>query len=190
MSRSLISKVGLVKRAWDGQEATVFTDGDNRDGVERWAAVQALPEPRVEVATELCLENLQRVRLPFTELAWVLPDRTGVVVIFKKGSYVNADGSDVFPMPNNAAIYNADGSLRCQVQFSGATASADYIIERPFTRTITHKTLPIGRRGEPIDPPIVQFGVLVGTRDQPPEKFFVLNTESGELTDGLFTVPY
>ena len=191
MSVLLVSKVGLVKRGSDGQVATVFTDGDKRDGESRWAAVSALPAPIVEVGTELHLEDSQTVRLPFSELAWLLPDRTGVLVIFKPGSYANADGGDIFPAPNNAAIYDADGSLRCQVRFSGAPAmSADYIIERPFTRTITHTTLPIGRRGKPIDPPIMQFGVLVGTKEHPPESFFVLNIQTGELTDGLFTVPY
>lgn len=149
----------------------------------------ALPVPRVAVGTEFHLENGQRARLPFAELAWRTPDRTGALVIFKSGAYVNADGSDIYPAPNNAAIYNADGSLRCQVLFAGKPVmSADYIIERPFTRTIAHTTLPMGRRGDPINPPIVQFGVLVGTKEHPPESFFVLNTETGELTDGLFTV--
>lgn len=191
MNASRVSKVGLVKRGSDGKEATVFTDGDSRDGADRWAEVLALPEPRAEVGVLLQLEDLQQVRLPFSELAWILPDKTGVLVIFRSRSYTRPDGQDVFPAPNNAAIYNADGSLRCQVKFAGQPAwSCDYIIERPFTRTIECRTLPIGRPGEPIDPPIVQFGVLVGTKDRPPESFFVLNTETGELTNGLYTVPY
>lgn len=191
MSASRISKVGLVKRGSDGTEATVFTDGDSRDGADRWAEVLALREPRVEVGVLLQLEDLHQVLLPFSELAWLLPDKTGVLAIFRSGSYTHPDGNDVFPAPNNAAIYNADGSLRCQVHFAGRPEwNSDYIIERPFTRSIAYKELPIGRPGEPIDPPIVQFGVLVGTKDRPPESFFVLNTETGELTDGHYTVPY
>ena len=54
--------------------------------------------------------------MPFTDFAWILPDRTGVVVIFKQGSYVHPDGSDVFALPNNAAIFNADGTLRFQLK--------------------------------------------------------------------------
>jgi hypothetical protein len=190
MTTALVSKTLLVKEGADGKRSHVVTDGSDEPGELRWAAVHRLVQPKKEIETALMLDDGTYIPLSFTELAHILPDRTGVLVIFTPGRYTRPDGSDVFPSPNNAAIYNADGSLRCQVRFAGAPeTSADCIIERPFTRTITHKELPIGRRGEPIDPPIVQFGVLVGTKKHPPESFYVLNTESGELTYGLFRVP-
>ncbi|HSX93411.1 MAG TPA: hypothetical protein VLG41_10850 [Hydrogenophaga sp.] len=191
MTGQKISKTLLVKQGAGGERAQVVVDGSNEDGELRWAAVKALKPPKKEIEAALILDDGTYVSFPFCELAWILPDRTGVLVIFKPGSYTHPDGSDIFPCPNNAAIYNADGSIRCQVHFAqGSERSASYVIDLPFTRTITHKTMPIGRPGEAIDPPIVQFGVLVGTKEHPPESFFVLNTETGELTDGLFSVPY
>jgi len=190
MNGRKISKTLLVKQGAEGERAQVVIDGSNEDGELRWAAVKALTPPKKEVESALILDDATYVPFPFCELAWILPDRTGVLVIFRPGSYTHSDGRDVFPCPNNAAIFNADGGLRCQLHFSdGPERSASYVIGRPFTRTITHTTLPIGQRGEPIDPPIVQFGVLVGTKVHPPESFFVLNTETGELTDGMFSVP-
>ena len=191
MNTTAIFHVMLLKEGADGRRASVITDGSREPGEKRWAAVHALKLPKREIETGLLLEDGAYVALPFCALAWIIPDRTGVLVIFKSGSYTHPDGSDVFPCPNNAAIFNADGSLRFQVRFASSLAGrADYIIDRTFTRTITHKTLPIGRVGEPINPPIVQFGVLVGTKQHPPESFYVLNTETGELTNGLFSVPY
>lgn len=191
MKSLLVKQIATLWEGADGSRAHVVHQGGTLDADERWKKVDALLHPAKRVCTFLIDQNGDERVFPFAELAWLLPDKTGVLVIFKQGSYTDTDGNDIFPTPNNAAIYNADGSLRCQVHFAGTPVmSADYIIERPFTRTITHTTLPIGRRGEPIDPPIVQFGVLVGTKEHPPESFFVLNTETGELTDGLFTVPY
>jgi hypothetical protein len=186
-----IRQTVLIWRAADGEQFPYIVDrgglADDGNG-ERF---RALRRPVTPVNSQLLLDDGCVIVLPFTELAWTIPDRTGVFVIFRPGSYTHPDGSDVFPEPNNAAIFNADGGLRCQVRFSGAPErSASYVIGLPFSRTITHKELPIGRRGEPIDPPIVQFGVLVGTKEHPPVSFYVLNTETGELTDGLFTVPY
>ncbi|CDN89978.1 MULTISPECIES: hypothetical protein [Hydrogenophaga] len=163
-----VSKTLLVKQGADGERAQVVIDGSNEAGELRWAAVKALKPPKKEVETALIRDDGTYVPLPFCELAWLLPDRTGVLVIFRPGSYTHPNGSDVFPRPNNAAIFNADGSLRFQVHFAGAPErSASYVIGLPFTRTITHKIMPIGRPGEPIVPPIVQFGVLVGPRDDP-----------------------
>lgn len=111
----LVLKTGLRKRGGDGREAVVYVDGDKRSGEERWAEIKALPHPATELGTEILLENGSEIRLPFNDLPWILPDRTGVLVLFEPGKYTNSDGSDVFAEPNNAAIYNADGSLRFQL---------------------------------------------------------------------------
>lgn len=191
MNGQKIARALLVKQGADGERAHVVVDGSSESGELRWAAVRALKPPKQEIETALVLDDGTYVSLPFTELAWILPDRTGVLIIFNPGSHTHPDGSDVFPYPNNVAIFNADGSIRCRVQFADVPVlSTRYVVGLPFTRTVTHEELPIGRLGEPINPPIVQFGVLVGTREHPPERFYVLNTETGELTDGLFRVPY
>lgn len=190
MNSSLVHQVSLLWEGSDGAQASVISQRSSLNAIQSWREVDRLIPPKRQLETALVLDDDTYVPLPFCDLAWNLPDRTGVLVIFKPGSYTHPDGSDIFPFPNHAAIFNADGSLRCQVRFAGAPErSASYVIGLPFTRMITHKELPIGRRGAPIDPPIVQFGVLVGTQKHPPERFYVLNTETGELTDGLFSVP-
>jgi len=186
-----VRKTVLLWRAADSEQFQYIIDRGGLSDEGNSEGLRALKRPITQVCSQLLLDDGREISLPFTDFAWIVPDRTGALVIFKPGSYTHPDGSDVFACPNNAAIFNADGSLRCQVHFAGVPERSEgYVIGRPFTRTITHKTLPIGRRGEPIDPPIVQFGVLVGTREHPPENFFVLNAETGELTDGLFRVPY
>ncbi|MGE0097574.1 MAG: hypothetical protein AB7S86_04425 [Hydrogenophaga sp.] len=186
-----MNKIGQVMSAWEGADGTCVHVSEGAGFFADFEKVRQLVHPVKKVGTYLVLETRESVHMPFVGSPEVLLDKSGVLVIFQSGSYTRPDGNDVFPAPNNAAIYNADGTLRCQVHFAGRPEwTSDYIIERPFTRSIAYKELPIGRPGEPIDPPIVQFGVLVGTKDRPPESFFVLNTETGELTDGLYTVPY
>lgn len=116
MKIKLIEKVALRFRGANCIEAIVFVDGDPRYGDERWADVNALPTPCVVLGSEIWLEGEEKVALPFEALPSILPDRTGALVLFKEGEYTNPDGSDVFPKPNNAAIYNADGSLRFQLK--------------------------------------------------------------------------
>ena len=116
MSVKLVSKVGWVFRGANGAEAIFFMDGDKRDVDIRWSEVRALPKPKVVLRTELWLEDEGQIPLPFEAQSSILPDRTGVLVRFEPGEYLNLNGTDVFPAPNNAAIYNADGSLRFQLR--------------------------------------------------------------------------
>lgn len=188
--KTTIKLVAKVMESVEGQRVDWIIDGGDQPADVYWSVMDDLKQPIRVVETRLLLDTGETVSLPFKEFAYLLPDRSGVLVIFKPGGHTRPDGSDIFACPNNAAIFNADGSLRCQVHFAGAPALvASYVIELPFTRRITHKIMPIGRPGEPINPPIVQFGVLVGTKKHPPESFYVLNTETGELTNGLFSVP-
>jgi hypothetical protein len=179
---------------WKGADGElyryIFDSGELPDDGNS-AGLWSLKDPATPLSCQWLTDEAEYIGMPFSESASILPDRTGVLVIFKPGSYTHPDGGDVFPCPNNAAIFNADGSLRCQVQFAGPPRlGVSYVIERPFTRTIAHRIWPIGCPGDSIDPPIVQFGVLVGTKEHPPERFFVLNAETGELTDGLYRVPH
>jgi hypothetical protein len=187
----LIAQTGVLYQGAGNERAEWIIDGSPVNAIEAARDVDQLTPPIRKIESFLILTNGTRVTLPFNGLAYRIPDHTGAISIFEPGQYLDAAGEDMFPRPNNAAIFNADGSLRCQLHFAGEPArNKDLIIERLFTRRITHKTLPIGRTGNLIDPPIVQFGVLVGTKEDPPESFYILDTETGELTDGLYSVPY
>lgn len=188
-----IAQTGTVWQGADGCTADVLADGRTTNAIEAWVDAEKLVPPLHEVESFLILTNGTRVTLPFCGIAYRIPDHTGVVAIFEPGQYLNAQGEDMFPRPHNAAIFNADASLRCQVHFEGgAERNKDLIIERYFTRHITRRPAKnmYGSSGDLLDTPIVQFGFLVGTKDAPPEGFYILNTETGELTDGMYSVPY
>ena len=190
---ALIGQTGTVWQGSDGNIADVIYDGKKTDAIEAWTSADQLAHPLKEVESFLILTDGTRVTLPFCGIAYRIPDHTGVVAIFEPGQYLNAQGEDMFPRPHNAAIFNADGSLRCQVHFAGgAERNKSLIIERYFTRHITRKPARhmYGPPGDLLETPIVQFGFLVGTKDAPPESFYILNCETGELTDGHFNVPY
>lgn len=187
----LIAQTGILWQGADGKRADWIVDGSPVNAIESSRDLKELLPPKGEVQSFLILVDGTRVVLPFNGLCYRIPDHTGVIALFEPGQYLKADGTDYFPYPNNAAIFNADGSLRCQIHFSGdLLRNKDLMIERLFTRHITHESLPYGRVGDPIDPPIVQFGVLVGTKEAPPENFYIVNVETGELTDGMYSVPY
>lgn len=190
---SLIKQVGVLYQGAKSKRAEWIVDGSPVDAIEASKCVDALEPPLGKIESFVILTDGKRVSLPFCGIAYRIPDHTGVVAIFEPGQYLNPQGEDMFARPHNAAIFNADGSLRCQVHFvGGVERNKSRIIERYFTRHITRKTSkhPYGPPGELLDTPIVQFGFLVGTKDAPPESFYVLNCETGELTDGDFHVPY
>lgn len=56
-----------------------------------------------------------RVLLPTNEIAHILPDRSGVLVLFKADDAPRGELTHYAP-PGNAAIFNADGSIRFQLQ--------------------------------------------------------------------------
>ena len=120
MNAALVSKTVWVFRGSDGVEATVRLDDAPHHEESDWAQVDALASPAINIATEMWREDGQKIRMPFKAIAKILPDQSGVLVIFDDGRYryTNPDGTDVFPAPNNAAIYNADGSLRFQLRFA------------------------------------------------------------------------
>lgn len=191
--RSSIKQVGILWQDWNGNQAEWIVDGSKVDAIEAAQGLRRLGVPKGEVESFLILTDGNRVSLPFCGVAYRIPDHTGVVAIFEPGQYLNTQGADMFARPHNAAIFNADGSLRCQVHFvGGVERNKSLIIERYFTRHVTRKTSkhPYGPPGELLDTPIVQYGFLVGTKDAPPESFYILNCETGELTDGCFRVPY
>ena len=166
MKRRLVSKTAWVFRGANGAEATVFTDGDERGGDDRWSEVRALPKPKVVLGTELWLEGNERIRLPFEAQASILPDRTGVLVLFEPGEYVSSDGSDVFSKPNNAAIYNSDGSLRFQLKFPEGDHSGRI-------GGIHSGSMPEKFKG--------MMGIVAGSAQGMPEWVYAVNPDNPEL---------
>jgi hypothetical protein len=189
----LIEKVGTLYQGSDRRRAEWIVDGSPVDAIEASRELDTLARPVGEVESFLILTDRTRVTLPFCGIAYRTPDQTGVIAIFEPGQYLNAQGEDMFPRPHNVAIFNADGSLRCQVHFEGgAERNRSLIIERHFVRHITRQPgkYSYSPPGDLLGVPILQFGFLIGTKDAPPEFFYVLNCETGELTDGCFRVPY
>jgi len=112
---ALIAQTGTLWQGANGKSATWITDGSPVNAIEASADLKKLQPPKREIESFLILEDGTRVALPFCGLTYRLPDRTGVVAIFEPGQYLKPDGTDYFPYPNNAAIFNADGSLRFQL---------------------------------------------------------------------------
>jgi hypothetical protein len=107
----LISKVIGVWRGADGTLGEVTYD--SHDGMGKgWEAVDVLIRPIREIQIVCVLEDGARVVFPFMDIAAILPDRTGVLVVFS-GNYKS---EMQFAEPDNAAIFNADGTLRFRLE--------------------------------------------------------------------------
>ena len=116
---SLIAQTGKRWQSVTGEVAEEIVDGGSLNAIDASAAVWKLLAPIGQVESFLIMDDDSRVVLPFNGLAYRLPDRTGVVAIFEPGQYLKPDGTDYFPYPNNAAVFNADGSLRFQLEQEG-----------------------------------------------------------------------
>ena len=112
---ALVSKVVGLWRGADGKTAEVAYEGSDKSGPENWATVYALIAPRINYQTAIELDEGVRILLPTNEIGHVLPDRSGVLVLFKADRAPQGNLMHHLP-PNNAAIFNADGSLRFQLQ--------------------------------------------------------------------------
>jgi hypothetical protein len=112
MNQKLVAKTGLIRRAANDVTTIQFTDGQGVDVYEEILKLNDLPIPMKTLASQMWLDNGETVQLPYLEFADIIPDRTGVFMYFRD----NSEGLKEFPKPNNAAIYNADGSLRFQLK--------------------------------------------------------------------------
>jgi hypothetical protein len=161
------SAVNIVIGLWqgdDGKLAEVIYDGDaSHSGTERWRAVDALKSPCVRLRTSLGLNGGQRVILATDEIAHILPDRTGVLVLFdsRRGSPdVCQDRMHCSP-PDNAAIFNADGSLRFQLK---NPAGKHGIFRAVVSLTLVDGTRGLGVRACPADWPACEDVYVVDGR--------------------------
>ncbi len=111
----LIRRVIGLWRGADGAMAEVVYDGNGPFGPDSWLAVDALLAPKTHYQTVIELDIGERVLLSTNEIADILPDRTGVLVVFGLSKTPPLD-MILFGPPHNAAIFNADGSLRFQLK--------------------------------------------------------------------------
>ena len=101
------------------------------------------------VSIEHCvlLDNNKEINIPVSDIIEALPDRTGFVVIYKEQPRNFSEATSYpwfFKYPNNAAVYNADGSLRFQIKLTDNLESSLYIesfaqesIEHPDKNSVT-----------------------------------------------------
>lgn len=101
-----------VWQGGNGALAEVVYCGEHGDIDQRWRAVDSLIDPVKKIAVYIELSNESRVKLPFLQMAEILPGGGGVVAVFAPGQYLNDEGLDRFPAPDNAAVFNLDGSVR------------------------------------------------------------------------------
>jgi hypothetical protein len=185
MSKSLIKLTGSSFSGAGNITADVIYEGLDIPFEQRWQDVDNLEKPIKKTQTFLLLDDGTRVSLPVNAVPELLPDRGGVVVVFRVDSQgqptdsLPADFPDV-RAPHNAVIFNADGSVRCVI--NQRTKLGAYI-QQTSTNVITQQTGPYGQPlGEPFLEPIVQFGVLVA--DHPsssPDWFYELDQTTGDL---------
>ena len=183
MTRPTVEKViGLVYGA-GGQKAEVVYS-DYGSSLDKWAAVNKLEEPKTSGGIQLLLSNQALVQLPADEIAHILPDRTGVLVVFDATTPPVIEGLPDFHSPHNAAIFNADGRLRFRLN-----VSQGLYIRSPFNRTLTETDGDLSTKREPINPPQEQYGVLVGHEGHLPDQFFLFDG-TAELKATNFYVKY
>ena len=84
-----------------------------------------------KISIEIYCENDLSFILPIANIIEILPDRTGFVVIYDKNPDKFSEAISYpwfFEYPNNAAVYNADGSLRFQIKVTDNLDSDLYIM--------------------------------------------------------------
>lgn len=143
---------------WDG-ECTSFDETKKN-------MVYAQKHVVVSFKRVLVLDDGAEVVIPINETPHILPDRTGVLVVFNKVSPTSC--SPEFPWffnsPNNAAIYNADGSLRFQLQ--SAHGEGSYIGAVHYAPAPNHPDA---------------LGVLVGSVGHDPEWLYLVDPNNPKL---------
>ncbi|HEX4552165.1 hypothetical protein [Pseudomonas sp.] len=114
----------------------------------------------------LVLEGGVEVDIPILEVLNILPDRTGFLVVFEKepSRFSVPVAPWFFSYPDNAAVYNSDGSLRFQLH--NIYGQDGYIGAMHSGAIPDHPD---------------KFGVLVGTVGHEPEWLYLVDPNSPEL---------
>lgn len=167
--KRLVEEIRTKKITLDGKVFEDFFDWKgNMTELEVRKAQAAYFEihPIVKVEKYIVLDGGQQVILPFVNIPKILPDRTGVLVVFEQhpSKFSCCEAPWFFDFPSNAAIYNADGSLRFQLH---NPAGSDSYIGAVHT-------------GAMPDHPDT-LGVLVGTVGHDPEWLYLVDCNNPEI---------
>lgn len=154
--------INAIQKFIHCSDGTVFSEKrslrNNSIDFEAWAFERKHIEryPIVSIKQLLILDDDREIPIPMHEVLVILPDRTGVLAIFGQEPSKFSESKVnpwFFEFPNNAAIYNADGSLRFQLKIP--LGIGDYI-------GVVHTgTMPNKYKDN--------LGVLVGTIGHDPE---------------------
>ena len=126
----LIKKIVGVWQGADGTLAEVVYDEGGGHAPDNWQAVDALEAPCRKLRVVFELDDQVRIAAPFTEIANILPDRTGVLVVFDENPPTPGHGVEYFSVPDNAAVFNADGSLRFRLKNPCGETGGFWALER------------------------------------------------------------
>ena len=165
----LISEVRTRREFDDGQLLEQFVRWDGVctgfDELKK-NMIYAQEHRVVSVKQVLVLNSGVEISMPVHERLNLLPDRTGVLVVFDKepSKFSCPEAPWFFGFPNNAAIYNADGSLRFQLYNPEG--------ENSYIGAIHTGAMP--------DHPDT-LGVLVGTVGHDPEWLYLVDCNSPEI---------
>jgi hypothetical protein len=137
----MTAKINQVLITWevsDGRHFELVYEGENENIFQDRKILDPFPRPLIKVRTTLKLDYGSRVILEVNDFPYLLPDRSGVFTVFS--AEIPARGNFAyFPPPHNAAIFNADGSLRFQLK--------NPVGEDGIFRAVVSLSLPDGSRG-------------------------------------------
>lgn len=119
--KELIVSVKTEIHCSDGKVFVTLRKKDSIIDLEAWAIEREHTQifPIVKIRQFLILNNGNEIALPIDEVLNLLPDQTGVLVVFNKEPSKFSEVKEepyFFKQPHNAAIYNIDGSLRFRLK--------------------------------------------------------------------------
>ncbi|WP_166217418.1 hypothetical protein [Pseudomonas atagonensis] len=140
---------------WDGA-GTSFDDKKNN-------ILYAQKHSVVRFERYLVLEGGVELRIPVSNMPYILADRTGVLVVFDEApsKFDIPEFPWFFNYPNNAAIYNSDSSLRFQIKNAHGVGS--------YIGAVQYTSMPENPNA---------LGVLIGTVGHDPEWLYLVDPDA------------
>jgi len=164
--------ISEVRTRWKLDDGVVFEEFVRWDGActsfDEQKNNMLYKQKHVVISFErlLVLDGGFEISIPVHETPYLLSDRTGVLVVFEQepSKFNCPEAPWFFDFPNNAAIYNADGSLRFQLH--NPEGEGSYIGAVHYAAMPNHPDA---------------LGVLVGTVGHDPEWLYLVDCNSPEI---------
>lgn len=180
----LIKSVDAIRQDLQFRSRRIKYAGEGSNYFVDMKVLNDLTIPNKVVRNILLLDDGSEVDLPVMQIAEILPDCIGVMVIFDAKKPPVIEGSPDFHAPHNAAIFNADGGLRFRL-----SVPQGLYIHSTFNHTLTQTDGDPTTQRVPINPPQEQYGVLIGYEGHLPDQFFLFDG-TPELKATSFFVKY